>query len=525
MEKQALKVLLITGALAEDAVRRYAKESSVETETLALKTAVAALLTPQAIADALKTTKLKGFNMILVPGLVRGETNVISKVTGIPAFKGPRYAADLSTVLDSVCEIQLSTTVSADDLLREKLQRKAMQEIEKTEKNRDELLKKPGSILIGNLAVGKDFPMRVLAEIVDAALMDKKTIQQTAKRFVAAGADVVDIGMVAGESQPEKAKRVVEWVKQVVDLPVSIDTLDPAEIEAAVQAGADLVLSGDAGNIEEIALFASKVAVVIIPTNQRQGYFPKKAQDRVKYLEEIIEKAKKLGVTQCLADLILDPCDVLESFLAFKEFAAKNPEVPLFVGVSNVTELMDADSVGVNAVLARLSSEAGASMLLATEKSDKAKGTVAEEVAAAKMMFLAKKRGAVPKDLGIDLLILKDKRVHEELYDKKLEAGAKVVCASEKSEPSVLDSKGIFKISIDRTEGVLVALHYVSLDMTKPLNIIKGKTADSVYTKIVEKGLVSKLGHAAYLGSELAKAEIALRTGKEYLQDKMMFKE
>ena len=168
-----------------------------------------------------------------------------------------------------------------------------MQEIEKTEKNRDELLKKPGNMLIGNLAVGKDFPMRVLAEIVDAALMDKETIQQTAKRFVAAGADIIDVGMVAGESHPEKAKRIVEWVKQVVDVPVSIDTLDPAEIKAAVQAGAELVLSGDAGNIEKIAPFTSKVAVVVIPTNQSQGYFPKKAKERVKYLEEIIAKAKK----------------------------------------------------------------------------------------------------------------------------------------------------------------------------------------------------------------------------------------
>ena len=139
------------------------------------------------------------------------------------------------------------------------------------------------------------------------------------------------------------------------------------------------------------------------------------------------------------------------------------------------------------------------------------------------MMFLAKKRGSVPKDLGIDLLILKDKRVHEEPYDKKLEVGTKVVDATEKPEPT-LDSKGDFKIAVDRAEGVLVALHYVSLDMTKPLNIIKGKTADSVYSKIVEKGLVSKLDHAAYLGSELAKAEIALRTGKEYIQDKVIFR-
>ncbi len=519
-----MKALLVTGQLAQDIVAKYAKESAVETKTIALKIAVAAFLTPKTIIEKLKNLNLTGFNVILVPGLMRGDTNLISKATGIPTFKGPRYAADLPTILNSLCEVQLSTTTPADDLLREKLQKQALQEIEKTEKNRLELLKKPSSMLIGNLAIGKDFPMRVLAEIVDAALMDKETIQQTAKRFVKAGADLIDVGMIAGESQPEKAKRIVEWVKQVVNVPVSIDTLDPAEIRAAVQAGAELVLSGDAGNIQEIAPFASKVAVVVIPTNQRQGYFPKKAQDRVNYLEEIIFNAKKLGINRCLADLILEPTNILESFIAFKEFASRNPDVPLFVGISNVTELIDADSVGVNAILARLSSEVEASILLATEKSDKAKGTVGEEVTAAKMMFLAKKRGSVPKDLGIDLLILKDKRFHEEPYDKKLEAKANVVKVSEKLEPVTLDSKGMFKIAVDRVEHVLVAVYYDSIQMDKSINVVKGKTAESVCVKILEMGLVSTLDHAAYLGSELAKAEVALRTGKEYIQDSSLFK-
>jgi dihydropteroate synthase-like protein len=519
-----LKVLLITGALAEESVKRYAKESSTDTETLALKIAVAAFLTPEIIAKALQNTKLTDFNMILVPGLARGDTTAISKATGVPAFKGPRHAADLPTVLGSLCEVQLSNVVAADDLLREKLQQKALQEIEMTEANSGELLKKPSSMLIGNVAVGKDFPMRVLAEIVDAALMDKETIQQTAKRFVEVGANIIDIGMVAGESHPEKAKRMVEWVKQVVDTPVSIDTLDPAEIKAAIQAGADLVLSGDAGNIEEIAPFAKNVALVVIPTNQRQGYFPKKTQDRVKFLEETISKAKKLGVTRCLADLILEPTAILESFIAFKKFAQRNPNVPIFVGVSNVTELMDADSVGVNALLARLSQEVDASILLATEKSTKAKATVAEEVTAAKMMFLAKRRGSVPKDLGIDLLFLKDKRIHEEPYNRNLEVTAKLVNASERLEPATLDSESMFKIFVDRDEGVLVAAHYSSLDMTQPVNVIKGKTAETVYSKILEMGLVSKIDHAAYLGSELAKAEVALHTGKEYVQDSVLFK-
>ena len=67
-------------------------------------------------------------------------------------------------------------------------------------------------------------------------------------------------------------------------------------------------------------------------------------------------------------------------------------------------------------------------MLLATEKSDKAKGTIREEATAAKMMFLAKKRGSVPKDLGLDLLLLKDKRNREEKYDKRLRAKNPVFC-------------------------------------------------------------------------------------------------
>jgi dihydropteroate synthase-like protein len=518
-----MKVLLVTGTLAEETVKRYAKESAVETETVALKMAVAALLTPAVIADALKNSKPTGFNMILVPGLVRGDTTVISKAVGIPAFKGPRYAADLPTVLDSLCEVQLSTTVPACDLLQEKLKQKALEEIEKVEANRDELLKKPGSMLIGDVAVGKDFPMRVLAEIVDAALMDKETIQRTAKRFVEVGADIIDVGMVAGESQPALARRIVEWVKAVVDVPVSIDTLDPAESKAAVEAGAELVLSGDAGNIEEIAPYVRDVAVVVIPTNQRQGYFPKEAHQRVEFLEEIIAKAKQLGIKRCLADLILEPSDILESFIAFKEFAIRNPSVPLFVGVSNVTELFDADSIGLNAILARLSSEVGGSILLATEKSTKAKGTVAEEVTATKMMFLAKRRGSVPKDLGIDLLFLKDKRSHEELYDKKLEENTTVTVASESLEPEVLDPASMFKIYVDREEKLLVAVQYDPQEMNKPVRVIKGKTTESVYSEITRLGLITRMDHAAYLGAELSKAEVALRTGKEYVQDNSLF--
>jgi dihydropteroate synthase-like protein len=521
-----LKVLLITGLLAEKAVEHYAKESNVETKVLALKVPVAALLSPQQIAQAIKEENVSDFDLILVPGLMRGDTSVITDAAGTPTFKGSRYSADLPTVLDAIGRVEFSTVTPACDLLRKELRQKALQELDAVEKKRKTLLKKPGNMLVGGLAVGRNFPMRVLAEIVDAALMPTDEIQRLAKHFVEMGADLIDVGMVAGEIRPSDAKRAVEAVRSVVNVPVSIDTLNPDEIREAIAAGADLILSVDAGNVEQIAPFAANVAAVAIPTNQREGIFPAKAENRIRYLEQIMEKAKRLGMKRIMADLILEPSNVLESMVAFRDFGARHTNVPLFVGVSNVTELFDADSVGVNALLARLSSEVNASMLLATEKSSKAQGTVREEVIAAKMMFLAKKRGSVPKDLGIDLLVLKDKRKHEEAYNEKLESGVQVTVArsDEKSEPSIVDPQGVFRIIVDRNAEAIVALHFATPETDTPSIIVKGKTAELIYTKIVELGLVTRLEHAAYLGGELAKAEVALKTGKEYIQDSTLFK-
>jgi len=519
-----LKALLVTGLLAEDSVKRYAQQSNVETEVLVLPVQVAALLKMPNIAKELEKLSISGVDVILVPGLIRGDASVIADATAISTFKGPRYAADLPTVLDSLGKVKLSTVTPACDLLREELQRKALQELELVEKNWETLLQNPGNMAIKDLAFGKDFPMRVMAEIVDAAWMPSDEIRRLAKLYVKLGAAIVDVGMIAGESRPDDARRAVEAVKSVVNVPVSIDTLDPVEAREAVSAGADLILSVDAGNVEEMASFASDVAVVVIPTNQREGYFPKEVKERVRFIEEIIGKAIKLGITRILADLIVEPSNVLRSFIAFREFAERNPDVPLFLGASNFTELIDADSVGVNALLACLSSEVGASILLATEKSPKAKGTVRELVTASKMMFLAKKRGSVPKDLGLDLLVLKDKRLRGEPYNREIEAETPVISATEKLEPEVLDEKGLFKITVDTINETIVAIHIPSSEQDKPSVIIKGKTAENIFSKIEEMNLITRLDHAAYLGRELAKAEIALKTGKEYIQDSQLFK-
>ncbi len=520
----ALRVLLITGLLAEENVRKYAQESGIDTEVLALNVPVAAFLTAELIAEALREKNLDDFTEILVPGLVRGDVKLVSEVGGRDTFKGPRYAADLPTVLESLGRVELSTIAPACDLLKEELQQKALLELEAVEKNRIALLKTPGNMLIEELAVGKDFPMRIMAEIVDAPLLTDVEMEKLARKYVGFGAQIIDVGMIAGESRPMDAARAVRAVKRVVNVPVSIDTLNPDEAREAVSAGADLVLSVDAGNIEKMASFSKNVVVVVIPTNQSTGYFPGKVEERVAFLEETIARAKKLGMKKIIGDLVLEPSNVLRSMTAFREYAHRNPETPLFVGISNFTEMIDADSVGVNALLARLASEAGISILLATERSDKAKGSIREVATASKMMFLAKKRASVPKDLGLDLLVFKDKRFREVPYDRQNELGTQVVIAEEETKPVLCHEEGSFKIAIDRETKEIVAISFRSSKTLKPRIIVKGKTARAVYTKITEMGLVTRLDHSAYLGNELAKAEIAMKTGKEYIQDTSLFK-
>jgi len=516
-----VKALLVTGKLAETLVNKYAQESSIESTVVALKVPVAALLTPKYIAQEIIKEGLRDFDMILVPGLIPGDVSLIEKATGIPVFKGPRYAADLPTVLNALGHVKLSKVVPACDLLDEDLQRKAQEELNAVERNRDKLLKKEGNLLIGDLAVGKDFPMRIMAEIVDAPLLSNEQIQEKARKYVKMGAEIIDVGMIAGESRPADAERAVKAVKSAVNVPVSIDTLDPKEARNAVHAGAQIILSIEASNMEETAKFASEVAVVVIPTDQSRGYFPKKADERVKKLEENVKRAFQCGFACVLGDLILDSVNVpgtVESLVAYHSFSMRNPHVPLLFGAGNVTELIDADSVGVNALLAGIASEIEASILLTTEQSRKTKGSIQELATASKMMWLAKKRSSVPKDLGLDLLRLKDKRIREEPYNHEVENKTQVTI-TDKGKATKFDPKGFFKIMIDREQEVIVVLHFSTATQQVPGLIVKGRVATQLCSKIVEMGLVTRLDHAAYLGSELAKAEIALKTGKEYIQD------
>jgi tetrahydromethanopterin S-methyltransferase subunit A len=80
-----------------------------------------------------------------------------------------------------------------------------------------------------------------------------------------------------------------------------------------------------------------------------------------------------------------------------------------------------------------------------------------------------------------------------------------------------MDKAGYFVIIPQPEKRVIIVEHY-SYD-NKLLRIIEGKDARSIYHTIIENGWVTELSHAAYLGKELAKAELSLKLGFKYVQD------
>ena len=81
----------------------------------------------------------------------------------------------------------------------------------------------------------------------------------------------------------------------------------------------------------------------------------------------------------------------------------------------------------------------------------------------------------------------------------------------------VTDPAGYFVVYVDRQRGILSLEHYDNDGILDAL--IEADQAAGLYTPAIEKGLISRLDHAAYLGRELARAEEALRTGAPYTQD------
>ena len=143
--------------------------------------------------------------------------------------------------------------------------------------------------------------------------------------------------MIAGEDRSDEIPDLIDTLRPIVgDRPLSIDTLNPKEIEAAVNHGIDMVLSLDNGNYKEILplLKEKNVPAVILPTNFSEGYVPHTPADRVASMQKLVEACDGLEV---VCDLILDPVNsssLVDSIIAFHDFHEVDKK-PMFFGIGN----------------------------------------------------------------------------------------------------------------------------------------------------------------------------------------------
>ena len=77
-----------------------------------------------------------------------------------------------------------------------------------------------------------------------------------------------------------------------------------------------------------------------------------------------------------------------------------------------------------------------------------------------------------------------------------------------------LDPMGYFRITLDGKE-ILVEHRFEDVTLKE----YRGKTAVSLQHQIARDVAVSDINHAIYLGRQLAKAEMALKDGREFVQD------
>lgn len=477
-----MRILLVTGRLAYPTVKELADEKA---DVLMLDIGIAAFTTPRMLEKAIADKK-GDYDLILVSGLAASDFSGLERKLGVKIRLGPKHAYDIPMALAYADKFEFSHKISADQLLADVKRESALREFEEIEGDAS------CSFLLKGLKIGGNSSMKVVAEVGDATRLSSADLIKKIESYGAA--DVVDLG-VPLESSEDAVRLAVRVARRATLKPVSVDTLIPEYIRAGIDEGASLVMSLAGSNLEEVGpLVAEKglAAIVIQNGESLDGLFAN------------IEKAREMGIENILADPILSPVNYgfVESLERCREFRRREPDVPLFFGAGNVTEQIDADSIGVNALLAGIAMELGASALFTAEAGQKTINSVAELKTACMMMALARHRKSVPKDLGLDLLVIKEKRARRDIVEPSTLIQAK-------RHEWKLDPAGSFNIFID--DGKIYAKNG---DVT-----VVGEDAQSIIDTLADMGLVSMLDHAGYLGKELKKAELAIRFRRSYLQD------
>jgi dihydropteroate synthase len=165
----------------------------------------------------------------------------------------------------------------------------------------------------------------------------------------------------------------------------------------------------------------------------------------------------------------------------------------MMMGVGNLTELTDADTAGINAILMGIISELRIAAILTTEVSPHARCAVREADAARRLMFAARDESTLPKGISDALTMLHEKKPFPDSPAEIAELAAAI------KDPS-------FRIQVSE--------HGIHVYNRDGMHI-----ANDPFELFPKLELENDVSHAFYLGVELARAQIAWQLGKRYSQD------
>ena len=428
-------LLFLTGKLAENSLHKVLEAmqpTEFNYQIAQLGISVAALMTPEFIARRLPDAR--GANRILVPGLCKGDLALLAQKYGVPVDRGPDDLKDIPQ--------HFGQGGKPPDLSR----------------------------------VGT----RIFAEIVEATELTVEGIVARAGQYRAQGADVIDLGCLPNTPFPHLEDSI--QALHSLGLQVSVDSLDTDDLLRAGRAEADYLLS----LTEKSLWIAEEVASTPVLIPARSGSLPS--------LYRAIDAMQKKDM-DFLADPILDPVPFgfAESIVRYHRLRKKYPEIQIMIGVGNLTELTDADTTGINAMLFGIIAELGVNAVLTTSVSPHARNAVREADVARRVMHAAHEDRRLPRDYSDGLLGLHDRRPFPYSPAEIAELAAQV------KDPN-------FRIQVAE-DGV----HIYNRD---------GEHCDHDPFRLYPLlGVDGDASHAFYLGVELARAQIAWQLGKRYSQD------
>ncbi len=436
------RILFVTGRLAEPLVRRVVDElkdtANFDADVHVLGISVAALMHADWVRR--KLTINGEYDRVVLPGWCQGDLASLSAHFDVPFERGPKDIRDLPATFGQT----------------------------------------------NNPADLSQYDIEILAEINHAPRLSDGEILAMARHYADSGADVIDLGTVPGESWI----RVGDVTRLLIDdgFRVSIDSFDRAEVEAAVQAGAELVLSCNCANIDWARQLNAEL--VVIPDDPRD----------LSTLETSIDTLSASGC-RFRVDPIIEPIGFgfAASLARYFETRRRWPDVPVMMGIGNLTELTEVDTAGVNMLLAGLCQELQITSVLTTEVINWARSAVKEFDIARRLAHHAVTSRTLPKHVDSSLVMLREPRIN--VYgDDSLQS-----MAANLSDPN-------FRIFVERGE-----VHVMNRD-----GYWRGTDAFEVFDRFTADSSPLDAAHAFYLGYELSKAVTALTLGKQYNQDQAL---